>query len=166
MDLELARNEASHKRVTLLIIEIDVMKADKITLETQNAEQRVAAYALKQEEEAQRAAKAAERDAKWTADDDATIERMIGGGSYYSDIALELGNGLTKSDTKNRWQGYLKELSGIIKPAVQAGRKSCITWTADVDASIVRMRTDCDSFTKIASDIKNRWTRHLKDKLQ
>ena len=50
-----------------------------------------------------------------------------------------------------------------------------ITWTADVDSTIVRMRTDGDSFAKIASelgdglkdnDIKNRWTRHLKDKLQ
>ena len=48
-----------------------------------------------------------------------------------------------------------------------------ITWTADVDSTIVRMRTDGDSFAKIASelgdglkdsDIKNRWTRHLKDK--
>ena len=50
-----------------------------------------------------------------------------------------------------------------------------ITWTADVDSTIVRMRTDGDSFAKIASelgdglkfsDIKNRWNRHLKDKLQ
>jgi hypothetical protein len=38
VDLELARNEASHERVTALEIEIDVMKADKIVLETQTAE--------------------------------------------------------------------------------------------------------------------------------
>jgi len=69
----------------------------------------------------------------------------------------------------------LKELSGIIKPAVQAGRRSSITWTAEDDATIVRMRTDGFTFAKIASelgngltnsDIKNRRTRHLKDKLQ
>jgi len=48
---------------------------------------------------------------------------MFGGCSSYSDIALELGNGLTNSDIKNRWHGYLKESSGIIKPAVQAGQK-------------------------------------------
>ena len=41
VDLKLARNEASHERVTALEIEIDVMKADKIVLETQIAEQRV-----------------------------------------------------------------------------------------------------------------------------
>jgi hypothetical protein len=66
----------------------------------------------------------------------------------------------------------LKESSGIIKPAVQAGQKSRIIWTADVDAVIVRMRADGDSFAKIASelgngltkmDIYHRWTRHLKD---
>ena len=69
----------------------------------------------------------------------------------------------------------MKELSGIIKPAVKTGPKSSITWTADVTAMIVRMRMDGFSFAKIASessdgltnsDIKNRWTRHLKDKLQ
>jgi hypothetical protein len=88
-------------------------------------------------------------------------------------IASKLGNGLTKMDIYHRWTGYLKELSGIIKPAVQTGPQSSITWTADVDSTIVRMRTDGDSFAKIASelgnglkdsDIKNRWTRHLKDK--
>ena len=90
-------------------------------------------------------------------------------------IASKLGNGLTKMDIYHRWTGYLKESSGIIKPAVQTGPQSSITWTADVDSTIVRMRTDGDSFAKIASelgdglkdsDIKNRWTRHLKDKLQ
>jgi len=59
----------------------------------------------------------------------------------------------------------LKELSGIIKPAVKTGPKSSIIWTADVDVMIVRMRTDGFSFAKIASesgngltnsDIKNR----------
>ena len=68
-DLKLARNEASHERVTALEIEIDVMKADKNVLESQTAEQRVAAYALKPEEkeaeeEAKRAAKVVERNRK------------------------------------------------------------------------------------------------------
>jgi hypothetical protein len=58
---------------------------------------------------------------------------------------------------------------------MQMSRASSITWTADVDATIVRMRTDDISFAKIASklgnglkenDIKNRWNRHLKGKLQ
>jgi hypothetical protein len=64
----------------------------------------------------------------------------------------------------------LKESSGIIKPPVQPGIPSSITWTAEADATIVRMRTDGVSFPKIASelgnglsknDIKNRWNRHL-----
>ncbi len=69
-----------------------------------------------------------------------------------------------------RWTGYLKELSGIIKPPVQSGFPSRITWTADVDA-IARMRTDDITFAKIASklgnglkgvEIQNKWNRHLK----
>ncbi len=62
VDLKLARNEASHERVTSLVIEIDVKKADKIAHETQTAKQHVAAYALKQEEHDDvLVAKAAER---------------------------------------------------------------------------------------------------------
>ena len=69
VDLKLARNEASHERVTALEIEIDVMKADKNVLESQTAEQRIAAYARKRtekeaEEETQRVAKVVERDRK------------------------------------------------------------------------------------------------------
>ena len=45
-----AKNEALHKRVTGLVIKIDVIKADKIALEKQTAEQCVAADALKKEE--------------------------------------------------------------------------------------------------------------------
>jgi hypothetical protein len=127
------------------------------------------------EEEAKRVAKIAECDAKWSAEDDATIEKMIDGGSSYNKIAKKLGNDRTKMDIYYRWTSYLKELSGIIKPPVQPGFPSRITWTADVDAAIVRMRTDDISFDKIASklgngltknDIQNRWNRHLKDKLQ
>jgi len=47
--------------------------------------------------------KAAEHDAKWTADVDATIVRMVGGGSTYSETSSELGIGLTIDDIKNRW---------------------------------------------------------------
>ena len=90
-------------------------------------------------------------------------------------IASKLGNGLTETDIDNRWHKKLKKSSGIIKPPVQTGFSSRITWTEDVDASIVRMRVDDISFPKIASelgnglaenDIKNRWYRHLKDKMQ
>jgi hypothetical protein len=131
------------------------------------------------EEEAQHvakaAAKAAQRDAKWSAEDDASIESMINGGVSFSKIASKLGNGLTQTDIKNRWYRELKKSSGITKPPVKTGPHSSITWTAHVDATIVRMRTDDISFAKIASklgnglkknDIKNRWNRHLKDKLQ
>jgi hypothetical protein len=133
--------------------------------------------AEKEAEEAQRAeraaAKASERDAKWTAEVDASIESMLDGGVTFKKIASKLGNGLTENDIKNRRHRKLKKSSGIIKPAVQSGCPSRITWTEDVDATIVRMRTDGDSFPKIASDlgngltvndIKNRWHRHLKDK--
>jgi hypothetical protein len=65
VDLELARNEASHERVTALVIEIDIMKADKNVLESQTAEQHVAAYALRdRERDRKRAAKELAEEAK------------------------------------------------------------------------------------------------------
>ena len=204
VDLKLARNEASHERVTALEIEIDVMKGENFLLESQTEEQRIAAYALEEAqrvaedkakrvakaehdrkrkekvaEEAQRVAKAAgkaaERDAKWSAEVDASIKSMLNGGVSFSKIALKLGNGLTETDIKNRWYKELKKSSSIIKPAVQSGFPSRITWTEDVDATIVRMRADDISLAKIAlelgnglstNDIANRWNRFLKDKLQ
>ena len=123
---------------------------------------------------AKAAAKAAERDAKWTAEVDASIVSMINGRVSFAMIASKLGNGLSKNDITHRWHDHLKESSGIIKPFVQSGPQSSITWTDDVDASIVRMRADDMSYAKIASklgnglvrnDIINRWNRHLKDKL-
>ena len=68
----------------------------------------------------------------------------------------------------------MKELSDIIKPPVKPG-ESGKTWHKDVDASIMRMKAENKSYVKIASelgnglskyDIYNRWTRHLKNKLQ
>ena len=124
---------------------------------------------------AKAAAKAVEHDPKWTAEVDASIESMINGSVSFSKIASKLGNGLSTSDIKNRWYDHLKESSGITKPLVKPGPKSSITWTVDDDASIARMRADNISFAKIASklgnglnryDIKHRWNRHLKDKLQ
>ncbi len=104
---------------------------------------------------------------------DALIESMINDGVSFSKIASKLGNGLSTSDIKNRWYKYLKELSGITKPAVQSGFPSRITWTADDDESIAKMRVDNISFAKIASkfgnglktaDIHNRWDGYLKNK--
>jgi hypothetical protein len=131
----------------------------------------------KEAEEAQRvakaAAKAAGRDAKWTAEVDALIESMLDGGDTFKKIASKLGNGLKENDIKNRWYVHLKKSSSIIKPAVPGGFPSRFTWTADVDATIVRMRADDISFPKIASelgnglstnDVSNRWNRFLKDK--
>jgi hypothetical protein len=108
--------------------------------------------------------KAAKRE--WTEEVDASI---------ISKIALKLGNGLSKQDVQNRWDRKLSKSSGIIKPAVQPGFPSRITWTEDADATIVRMRADDISFAKIAAelgnglsknDVEHRWNRHLKNKLQ
>jgi len=122
------------------------------------------------------AAKAAQRDAKWTAEVDASIESMMINGSVsFSKIASKLGNGLSRNDISNRWYDHLKESSGITKPPVPTGFPSRITWTAEDDATIVRMRAEDISFAKIESelgnglkrnDIQNRWYRLLKDKLQ
>jgi hypothetical protein len=60
-NLELATNEESLDRVVALRIEMDVMKAEKIALETQTEEQRAAAYAQKCKERQERDA---ERDAE------------------------------------------------------------------------------------------------------
>ena len=168
----------------LTIAERDRKRAEK---EAEDEAQRVAKAAAKiadrdrnraekEAEEAQRAAKAAakasECDAKWTSEVNASIESMIKGGVSFSKMASKLGNGLTQTEIKNRWHRFLKKFSGIIKPPVQVGRHSSITWTADVDAAIVRMRMDGVSYSEIASklgdgltkmDIYNRWTRHLKD---
>jgi hypothetical protein len=98
---------------------------------------------------------------------------MLNGGDTFKKIASKLGNGLKENDIKNRWYVHLKKSSSIIKPAVPGGFPSRFTWTADVDATIVRMRADDISFPKIASelgnglstnDISNRWNRFLKDK--
>ena len=171
--MEVESKGASDERVAELVIEMQEIRADKITLETQTAEQCIAAYALKHEErDAIRAAKAAERDrkcaekeveeeaqsvtkkaqcdAKWSAEEDAMIEKMIDGGFSFDKIASKWGNDQNKMDIYYRWTSYLKKLSGIIKPPVQPGPTRSINWTADVDAAIARMRTDDISFAKIA----------------
>ena len=130
----------------------------------------------KSEEEAKRAAKAAKRGRKRAEKEaeeeakraakkrtpiiDATIERMVGDGCTYTEIASELGNGLKHKDINDRWNKHVKRSSGIIKPPVPAGPKSSITWTVDDDAAIVRMRTDDISFAKIASKLGNGLTRN------
>jgi hypothetical protein len=117
--------------------------------------------------------KAAKRE--WTAEVDASIIRMIKEKLSCAKIASKLGNGLSKHDVQNRWDRKLSKSSGIIKPAVQPGFPSRITWTEDADATIVRMRADDISFAKITAELGNglsyndvvhRWNRHLKNKLQ
>ena len=85
---------------------------------------------------------------------------LIGDGFSYAQTASKLDNGLKDDDIYNRWRGHMKESSGIIKPPVQPGFPSRITWTVDDDAVIVRMRTDDISFTKIASKLGNGVTRN------
>jgi hypothetical protein len=117
--------------------------------------------------------KAAKRE--WTEEVDASIKRMIKDKVSFAKIALKLGNGLSKSDVQRRWDKKLIKTSGFTKPAVQPGFPSRITWTADADATIERMKADGISFAKIAAelgnglsknDVQNRWTRHLKEKQQ
>ena len=83
---------------------------------------------------------------------------------------IGIGQWPKRKDIKNRWTRHLKELSSIIKPAVNSGFQSRITWTADVDEAIINEKNGV-SHAKIASelgngltrnDINNRWTRHLK----
>ncbi len=154
--------------------EKEAEEAQHVTKAAAKIAERDRKRAEKEAEEAQRVAKAAAKTAKWTAEVNALIESMTNGSVYFSKIASKLGNGLSTNDIIHRWHDHLKESSGIIKPAVPGGFPSSITWTEDVDASIVRMRADDISFTKIASklgnslarnDIINRWNRHLKDKL-
>ena len=121
---------------------------------------------------------------KWTAEVDDAITRMIADSHSYSNIASELGNGLNRSDIKNRWNRNLKKSTGTIKPSVQWSKclkkstsiikpsmQGVKTWTAEVDDAITHMKVDGYSYTKVASefsnglkmsDILNRWTCHLK----
>jgi hypothetical protein len=120
--------------------------------------------------------KAAKRE--WTEEVDASIIRMILDKFSFAKIALKLGNGLSKNDVQHRWDRKLRKSSGITKPAVQPvqpGFPSRITWTADADAMIERMKADGITYAEIAAelgnglsknDIVNRWNRHLKNKLQ
>jgi len=182
-DRKRAEKEADEAQRVTKAAERDRKRAEK---EAEDEAQHVAKVverdrkrAEKEAEEAQRvtkaAAKAAKGDAKWTVEVDASIESMINDSVSFSKIASKLDNGLSTRDIKHRWYRELKKSSGITKPPVQTGFPSSITWTEDVDASIVRMRADDISFANIASklgnglkkiDIKNRWNRHLKDKLQ
>ena len=84
----------------------------------------------------------------WTAEDDATIVRMIAGGSSYHKNALAIGKGLRGQDINNRWHRELKESSAIIKPPVKTGPHS--SWTAEDDAIIVRMIMHGSSYPEIA----------------
>ena len=186
---ELAEEAQRVAKAAVKIAECDRKRAEKEAEEAQRVAKAAAKIAErdrkraeKEAEEAQRlakaaakaATKAAERDAKWTAEVDASIVSIINGRVSFAKIASKLGNCLSKNDITHRWHDHLKESSGIIKPFVQSGPQSSITWTDDVDASIVRMRADDMSYAKIASklgnglvrnDIINRWNRHLKDKL-
>jgi ribosome modulation factor len=92
------------------------------------------------------AANAAKRDAKWTEEVDATIERLIEDGVSYAKIASKLGN------------------------AANAAKRDA-KWTEEVDATIERLIEDGVSYAKIASklgnglsknDITHRWHDHLK----
>jgi hypothetical protein len=174
--------EADEARRATMTAERDRKRAEKVAADEAQRVAKAAERDRKRAEkvavdEAQRVTKAAERDRKraerWTAEVDASIESMLNGGVSFSKIASKLGNGLTETDIKNRWYRELKKSSSIIKPAVHGGFPSRFTGTADVDATIVRMRTDGDSFPKIASelgnglashDIMHSWNRHLKDK--
>ena len=109
---------------------------------------------------------------EWPEEVDASIIRMINELSF-AKIASKLG--LTKNDVQHRWDRKLSKSSGIIRKAVKPGNPSRNTWTEDADATIERMKADGIIYAEIAAelgnghstnDIVNRWTRHLKNKLQ
>ena len=161
VDLKLARNEASHERVTALEIEIDVMKADKNVLESQTAEQRVAAYAL---EEAQRVAKIAKRNRK-RAEKEAEVAQRVA-----AKEAQRVAK-IAERDRKRAEKEAEEEAQRVAKAAAKAAERDA-KWSAEVDASIESMIKGCVSFSKIASklgnglstsDIQNRWYNHLKE---
>ena len=136
VDLELATNEALLDIVASLGIEMDVMKVEKIALETQTEEQRTAMYAQKQEEREliikHKLQNGRPSCITWTAEVDEEITRMIADGYSYPEIASELGNGLKTNDIDKRWNQYLKKTTDIIKPQVQKGKLISINWTAEV----------------------------------
>jgi hypothetical protein len=79
-----------------------------------------------------------------------------------------MGKGLGGQDISNVWYKKTKETSGFVEPPMQGGRRSCITWTVEDDATIVSMIEGASSYNKIASalrhnydDIENRWRCHL-----
>ena len=92
---------------------------------------------------------------KWTAEVDEAIKCMIADGSTYTKIASELGKSLKESDINNRWNQCLKKSTNIIKPPVQKGQPSSITWTAEVDEAIKRMLADGSNKAKIVSELGN-----------
>ena len=111
------------------------------------------------------------RAGKITAEDDEEITRMIAGGYSCKKIASELGKGLTRNDINNRWHNFLMKSSSIVKPFVEAGIPSSITWTAEDNEGITIMKAAGSSNAKIASelgksltksDIYNRLKRFLK----
>jgi hypothetical protein len=184
VDLKLARNEASHERVTALEIEIDVMKADKNVLESQTEEQRVAAYAL---EEAQRVAKIAERDRKRAAkelaeeaqraakvverdrerDRERAAKELAEEAQGVAKAAVKIAAKIAERDRKRAAKELAEEAQRVAKAAAKAAK-----WTAEVDASIESMINGRVSFLKIASklgnglltnDIIHRWYDHLKE---
>jgi FKBP-type peptidyl-prolyl cis-trans isomerase len=100
---ELADNERDERaRMTSVeraakVVERDRKCAEKEAEEEAQRAAKAARDRKRSEKEAekaqrQRVTKAAERDAKWTADVDAIIVRMVGGGSTFSKTASELGN--------------------------------------------------------------------------
>ena len=117
------------------------------TLEaTQTVEQRVATYALKQEERA--------------ADQDCDRAR--------EGIAQTKATGAQSYSRKGGGKGK----AGIIMLYV---KKVTLTWTAELDVTIMRMRADGITFANIAlrlgnglktTDIKNRWHTRLKALIQ
>ena len=106
----------------------------------------------------------------WTAEINEAIMRMIVDSSIYTNITSGLGNGLKRSGINHRWNYSSKKSTGIIKPPVQAGWHSSITWTVEVDKAITCMIADNSTYTNIAlelgnglnrSEIFNRWKKCL-----
>ena len=159
VNLELATNEEMLNIIVALCIKMDVLKAEKIAVETQTEEQCAATYAQKQEDCEQHDA-----ERKLREEQPATMYAQKQDKHKQHDAKHKLQEeqcaAAKQEESKqcNAERGPMKKYCGII------------TWTAERDAKITRMIKDGYTYDMIVSEfgnsikmngIANRWIQHL-----